>query len=50
MLQGEREKLLQMEEQLHNKVIGQDEAVVAVANAIRRFFPTLFMIHWRLSC
>ena len=36
MLQGEREKLLQMEEQLHNKVIGQDEAVVAVANAIRR--------------
>ncbi|TMP70321.1 ATP-dependent chaperone ClpB [Pseudoalteromonas sp. S1609] len=36
MLQGEREKLLQMETQLHNKVIGQDEAVVAVANAIRR--------------
>ena len=36
MLQGEREKLLQMEDQLHHKVIGQDEAVVAVANAIRR--------------
>ncbi|NYR12118.1 ATP-dependent chaperone ClpB [Pseudoalteromonas sp. MIP2626] len=36
MLQGEREKLLQMEEKLHEKVIGQDEAVVAVANAIRR--------------
>ncbi|MBB1409150.1 MAG: ATP-dependent Clp protease ATP-binding subunit ClpB [Pseudoalteromonas rhizosphaerae] len=36
MLQGEREKLLQMEEHLHHKVIGQDEAVVAVANAIRR--------------
>jgi ATP-dependent Clp protease ATP-binding subunit ClpB len=36
MLQGEREKLLQMEDQLHSKVIGQDEAVVAVANAIRR--------------
>lgn len=36
MLQGEREKLLKMEEQLHSKVIGQDEAVVAVANAIRR--------------
>jgi ATP-dependent Clp protease ATP-binding subunit ClpB len=36
MLQGEREKLLQMEEKLHSKVIGQDEAVVAVSNAIRR--------------
>ncbi|ASM49360.1 ATP-dependent Clp protease ATP-binding subunit ClpB [Pseudoalteromonas espejiana DSM 9414] len=36
MLQGEREKLLQMEQQLHSKVIGQDEAVIAVANAIRR--------------
>ncbi|CCQ12277.1 ClpB protein [Pseudoalteromonas luteoviolacea B = ATCC 29581] len=36
MLQGEREKLLQMEDELHKKVIGQDEAVVAVANAIRR--------------
>ncbi len=36
MLQGEREKLLQMEDELHNKVIGQDEAVNAVANAIRR--------------
>ncbi|WP_404340653.1 ATP-dependent chaperone ClpB [Pseudoalteromonas mariniglutinosa] len=36
MLQGERDKLMQMEAQLHHKVIGQDEAVVAVANAIRR--------------
>jgi len=36
MLQGEREKLLQMEDRLHSKVIGQDEAVVAVSNAIRR--------------
>ena len=36
MLQGEREKLLQMEEFLHNRVIGQDEAVVAVSNAVRR--------------
>ncbi|AOA58058.1 ATP-dependent chaperone ClpB [Acinetobacter larvae] len=36
MLQGEREKLLQMEEFLHNRVVGQDEAVVAVSNAIRR--------------
>ncbi|HDZ31903.1 MAG TPA: ATP-dependent chaperone ClpB [Pseudoalteromonas sp.] len=36
MLQGEREKLLQMEDKLHSKVIGQDEAVVAVSNAIRR--------------
>jgi len=36
MLEGEREKLLRMEEALHQRVIGQDEAVVAVANAIRR--------------
>ncbi|MBH0014396.1 ATP-dependent chaperone ClpB [Pseudoalteromonas sp. NZS100_1] len=36
MLLGEREKLLQMEDKLHSKVIGQDEAVVAVSNAIRR--------------
>lgn len=36
MLQGEREKLLQMESFLHNRVVGQDEAVVAVSNAVRR--------------
>ncbi|MFW2082317.1 ATP-dependent chaperone ClpB [Acinetobacter guillouiae] len=36
MLQGEREKLLHMEDFLHNRVIGQDEAVVAVSNAVRR--------------
>ena len=36
MLEGEREKLLRMEESLHQRVIGQDEAVVAVANAVRR--------------
>jgi len=36
MLEGEREKLLQMEENLHARVIGQDEAVSAVANAVRR--------------
>ncbi len=36
MLEGEREKLLKMEEAMHKNVIGQDEAVVAVANAIRR--------------
>ncbi|CAH0534303.1 Chaperone protein ClpB [Vibrio stylophorae] len=36
MLEGEREKLLRMEEVLHKRVIGQDEAVDAVANAIRR--------------
>ncbi|TQF71682.1 ATP-dependent chaperone ClpB [Pseudoalteromonas luteoviolacea] len=36
MLEGEREKLLNMEGELHHKVIGQDEAVNAVANAIRR--------------
>ncbi|OTG65979.1 ATP-dependent chaperone ClpB [Acinetobacter silvestris] len=36
MLQGEREKLLNMEGFLHNRVVGQDEAVVAVSNAVRR--------------
>ncbi|MFP8966300.1 ATP-dependent chaperone ClpB [Pokkaliibacter sp. CJK22405] len=36
MLEGERDKLLRMEEALHQSVIGQDEAVVAVANAVRR--------------
>ncbi|MGV8644276.1 hypothetical protein ACV35T_33005, partial [Pseudomonas aeruginosa] len=36
MLEGEREKLLRMEQELHRRVIGQDEAVVAVSNAVRR--------------
>lgn len=36
MLEGEKEKLLRMEDVLHKSVIGQDEAVNAVANAIRR--------------
>ncbi|RMQ41293.1 ClpB protein [Pseudomonas cichorii] len=36
MLEGEREKLLKMESLLHQRVIGQSEAVVAVANAVRR--------------
>ena len=36
MLEGEREKLLKMEELLHKRVIGQHEAVVSVANAVRR--------------
>lgn len=36
MLESEREKLLRMEEELHNRVIGQNEAVEAVSNAIRR--------------
>ncbi|MFC3907880.1 ATP-dependent chaperone ClpB [Legionella dresdenensis] len=36
MLEGEREKLLHMEEELHKRLIGQNEAVDAVANAIRR--------------
>ncbi|MBT8766328.1 ATP-dependent chaperone ClpB [Metapseudomonas boanensis] len=36
MLEGEREKLLKMESMLHQRVIGQNEAVVAVANAVRR--------------
>ena len=36
MLSGEREKLLAMEQNLRRRVIGQDEAIVAVSNAIRR--------------
>jgi ATP-dependent Clp protease ATP-binding subunit ClpB len=36
MMQGEKDKLLQMEVKLHDRVIGQNEAIAAVANAIRR--------------
>ena len=36
LLEGEREKLLHLEEELHRRVIGQDEAVKAVADAVRR--------------
>ena len=36
MLEGERDKLLRMEEALHARVVGQDEAVAAISNAIRR--------------
>lgn len=36
MLQSEREKLLNLEDQLHKRVVGQNEAIVAVADAIRR--------------
>src|SRR6185436_1777154 len=36
MMEGEREKLLRMESELHNRVVGQDEAIRVVSNAIRR--------------
>ncbi|HAL60929.1 MAG TPA: ATP-dependent chaperone ClpB [Chloroflexi bacterium] len=36
LLEGEREKLLHMEERLHQRVVGQDEAISKVANAVRR--------------
>ncbi len=36
MLQGEREKLLRLEEELHNRVVGQEEAIEAVSDAVRR--------------
>jgi len=36
LMQGEREKLLQMEDKIHQRVVGQSEAITAVANAIRR--------------
>ncbi len=36
LMQGERDKLLQMEDKLHQRVVGQDEAIAAVSDAIRR--------------
>ena len=36
MLQSDREKLLHLEEELHNRVVGQDEAIEAVSDAVRR--------------
>jgi ATP-dependent Clp protease ATP-binding subunit ClpB len=36
MLQTEREKLLKLEDQLHKRVVGQDEAIIAVSDAVRR--------------
>jgi ATP-dependent Clp protease ATP-binding subunit ClpB len=36
MLQGEREKLLKLEDELHNRVVGQEEAIEAVSDAVRR--------------
>ncbi|MCA1764186.1 MAG: AAA family ATPase, partial [Flavobacteriales bacterium] len=36
MLESEREKLLHLEDELHKRVVGQDEAVIAVADAVRR--------------
>jgi len=36
LLEGEREKLLRLEEEMHKRVVGQDEAITAVADAIRR--------------
>ena len=36
MLQSEREKLLQLEDELHKRVVGQEEAIVAVSDAVRR--------------
>ena len=36
LMEGEVQKLLKMEERLHQRVVGQDEAIRAVANAIRR--------------
>jgi ATP-dependent Clp protease ATP-binding subunit ClpB len=36
MLMSEREKLLHLEDELHKRVVGQDEAVTAVADAVRR--------------
>ncbi|MDT3695284.1 MAG: ATP-dependent chaperone ClpB [Ignavibacterium sp.] len=45
MLESERSKLLRLEDELHHRVVGQDEAVAAVANAIRRSRSGLQDIH-----
>jgi len=36
MLESEKEKLLRLEDELHKRVVGQDEAIIAVADAVRR--------------
>ena len=36
MVQSEKEKLLHLEEELHSRVVGQDEAISAIADAVRR--------------
>jgi ATP-dependent Clp protease ATP-binding subunit ClpB len=36
MLQGEREKLLKLEDELHHRVVGQEEAIIAISDAVRR--------------
>jgi len=36
MLEGEKDRLLRMEDELHQRVVGQDEAIIVIANAIRR--------------
>ena len=36
MMEGDREKLLRMEDELHHRVVGQDEAITSVSNAVRR--------------
>ncbi len=36
MIQSEREKLLKLEDELHKRVVGQEEAIIAVSDAVRR--------------
>ena len=36
MVQSEKDKLLHLEEELHNRVVGQEEAISAIADAVRR--------------
>ena len=50
MMQSEREKLLHLEEELHKRVIGQDEAITAVSDAVRRSRAGLQDPKKRLSC
>ena len=47
LLEGEVEKLLHMEDRLHERVIGQEDAVAAVANALRRARPGCGGWRWR---
>ena len=45
MIQSEREKLLKLEDELHKRVVGQEEAIEAVSDAVRRSLELVYKIH-----
>lgn len=49
LLQGESDRLLKMEETLKESVVGQDQAIKAIANCVRCVFPSLFSLSLFLS-